>query len=211
MAINFDAPESIPTGGGNWIDKPGTYHLMITAFDEEPVTKDKKLVDGFKIDFQALEGTVRDPDGKFSEKDKTIGMTFYNPKITDKNEGLFARQKQAAFFIASGLMTEEHLGKQGIAINLKDAVGRNVVATLEEQEGTDGKKYVRLAYADIFHIDDPRAAKFPKNEKVLALIPTAHRRDPKSFKIGDDDTPKNPPKSNGSNGSSPGGVDLDNL
>lgn len=209
MAITFDAPDKLPTGGGNWIDKPGTYHLMITAADEEPVSKkDKKMIDGFTVDFQALDGTVRDAAGKFTEKDKTVGLTFYNPKITDKNEGVFARQKQAAFFVATGLMTEEQLGKQGITIKLSEAVGRQVIATLEEQVGTDGKKYIRLAYGDIFHIDDPRAAGFPRNEKAITLIPSAYRRDPKSFKIGDDDDAKvnNHQKTNSSNG-----VDLDDM
>ena len=202
--MKFDSPEQLPTGG-NWIDKPGTYHLVITATDEEPVSKrDKQLIDGFKIDFQAVEGTVRDADGKFTEKDKTIDIVFFHPKITDKNEGLFARQKQAAFFIAAGLMTENDLGKS-VEINLDDAKGRHVIATLEEEKTDNGRSFIRLAYADIFHIDDPRAAKFPKNDQAIALIPSKHRRDPKSFNLdGDDNKPKG--KDSGSSN-----VDLDEL
>lgn len=210
MSFEFDAPESLPTGGGNWLDKPGTYHLVVTAVDEEPISRKKELISGFKVDFQALEGTVRDADGKFTEEDKTTDIVFFNPKITDKNEGLFARQKQAAFFVATGLMTEDQLGKSGIKIDLKQAVGRHVIATMEEETSGQGKKFIRLAYADIFHIDDPRAANFPKNEKAMSLIPSAHRRDPKSFTIGDGNgdqakqsKPKDPPKTNG--------VDLDDL
>jgi hypothetical protein len=182
MSFDFDAPESLPAGG-NWIDKPGTYHLVVTAVDEEPISRSKELIAGFKIDFQSLEGTVRDTEGRFTEADKTIDMVFFHPKLTDKNEGLFARQKQAAFFIAAGLMTEDQLGKKGVKIDLQAARGRHVIATLEESTSDQGKKFIRLAYADIFHIDDPRAASFPKNGKALKLIPAAHRRDPKSFKL----------------------------
>lgn len=209
MSFEFDAPEELSHGGGNWIDKPGTYHLVVTAMDEQPINRNKEMVDGFRAEFQALEGTVRDANGKFTETDKTIGITFKNPKITDKNEGLFARQKQAAFLIATGLMTEEQLGKKGIKVELKNSVGRHVIATLEESDLDSGKKFIGLSYADIWHIDDPRAASFPKNEKALTLIPSAHRRDPKSFKIGDNgDQAKqkkqqDPPKANG--------VDLDDL
>lgn len=212
MGLTFDAPDSLPSGGGNWIDKPGTYHLMITATNEEPISKkDKKLIDGFTVDLQSLEGTVRDADGKFTEKDKTISLTFYNPQITDKNEGLWARQKQAAFFVATGLMTEEQLGQQGIKITLSEAVGRQVVATLEENIGTDGKKYIRLAFGDIFHIDDPRAARFPRNEKAIAFIPSAYRRDPKSFKTVDDDE-KSASNANGQTKKSGSkAVDLDDM
>lgn len=206
MVIKYDAPESLP-GGGKWITKPGTYHLVVTATDEEPVNKKKELVDGFVVDFQALEGTVKDADGKFTEKDKTTSLTFYNPKITDKNEGLFARQKQMAFFVATGILTEDQLGKTGLSIDLEKARGRHVIATLEEQEGTDGRNYIRLSYSDIFHIDDPRAAGFPKNEKALSLIPPAHRRDPKSFKANGngDDAPKQQAAA------ATGSTDLDDL
>jgi hypothetical protein len=211
MSFEFDAPEELSHGGGNWIDKPGTYHLVVTAVDEEPISKKKELIPGFKVDFQAMEGTVRSGDGKFTEKDKTIDLVFFNPKITDKNEGLFARQKQAAFFIATGLMTEEQLGKSGIKIDLEQARGRHVIATLEEDTSEQGKKFIRLSYDNIWHIDDPRAASFPKNEKALTLIPSAHRRDPKSFKIGGDNgdqakqsKPKDPPAAGN-------GVDLDDL
>lgn len=206
--MKYSTPDALPSGGGNWIDKPGTYHLVITATDEEPTSKDKKLIDGFKVDFQAVEGTVRDADGKFTEANKTLDMVFFNPKITDKNEGLFARQKQAAFFIAAGLMTEEQLGGQEIDIDLTKAVGRNVIATLEEDKQDNGKSFIRLSYADIFHIDDPRASKFPRNERALSLIPAEHRRDPKSFKFEEQSKPAGNSNAGGNAG---GKVNLDDL
>ena len=179
--MKFSAPETLPSGGGNWIDKPGTYHLVVTVTEEQPVSRTKGMIDGFKVAFQAVEGTVRDRDGRFTEKDKTIDLIFWNPKLTDKNEGLFARQKQAAFFVAAGLMREDQLGTE-VDITLGDACGHHVIATMEEDE-KDGKKRIQLAYADIFHIDDPRAAGFPRNEKALALVPATHRRDPASFNV----------------------------
>lgn len=206
MGMKYSAPDSLAHGGGNWMDKAGTYHLIVTGTDETPVTKDKKPIDGFKVTVQALEGTVKDADGNFTERDKTADLIFFNPKLNQKNEGLFARQKQAAFFIATGLMTEAQLGTE-IDIELKDAEGRQVIAVLEEKELPNGKKGVELSFADIWHIDHPRGASFPRCQKSLALIPPAHRRDPKSF-------PDEEPKSDKGNGKSkpqlPDG-DLDNL
>jgi len=201
--MKFDAPSELPSGGGNWIDKPGTYHLIITGTDEEPVSRDKQLLDGFRIDFQALDGTVRDADGNFTEAEKTIDIIFWHPKLTQKNEGLFNKQKQAAFLVAAGLMTEEQLGKS-LDIDLSKAKGRHVIATFEEEVQDNGKKRIQLSYADIWHIDDPRAAKFPKNEKALSLIPSDHRRDPKSFKQPEPAQKKEPAAATSS-------VDLDNL
>lgn len=204
--MKYKAPETVDTGGGNWLDKPGTYHLVLTAADEQPTKRNGEMMDAFRVTCQAIDGTVRDANG-FTEKDKTVDLTFWNPKLTDKNEGLFARQKQAKFFLATGLLTEEQLGTE-VDINLGDAVGRQVIATLEERDGGDsGRTFLDLHFADIWHIDDPAAAKFPRNDKAIALVPKAHRRDPKSFekKNGTEAKAKPPKKSQ----TTP--VDLDDL
>lgn len=178
--MKYKAPETLDTGGGNWLSQPGTYHAVVTHADEEPTNAKGEMLDGFRITFQALEGTVKDEDGKFTERDKTVDLMFFNGKLTDKNEGLFSRQKQGKFFIATGLLTDEQLGTD-VDINLEDAVGRQVVMTLEEEDGKGDRKFLRLHFTDIWHIDDPAASSYPKCAKSVKLIPAAHRRDPKSF------------------------------
>jgi hypothetical protein len=105
---------------------------------------------------------------------------FFNGKLTDKNEGLFARQKQGRFFLATGLLTEDQLGTE-VDIDLEDAVGRQVVLTLEEQDGKNDRKFLSLHFADIWHIDDPAVSHFPQCSASKGLIPPSHRRDLKSF------------------------------
>jgi hypothetical protein len=179
--MKYKAPETADTGGGNWLTLPGTYHAVVTHADEHPTKANGDLMDAFRVTVQALEGTVKGEDGKFSERDKTLDLIFWDAKLTDKNEGMFARQKQARFFLATGLMTEEQLGTE-IDINLEDAVGRQIVCTLEEQDSQRGdRKFLSLHFADIWHIDDPAAANYPKCDKSIKLIPKALRRDPKSF------------------------------
>lgn len=177
--MKYRAPDTVDTGGGNWLDKPGTYHLVITAADEQPTKRNGEMMDAFRVTCQAIEGTVRDANG-FTERDKTVDLTFWHPKLTDKNEGLFARQKQARFFLATGLLTDGQLGSE-VDINLEDCVGRQVIATLEERDGDSGRTFLDLHFADIWHIDDPAAAKFPKSDKAIGLVPPAHRRKPESF------------------------------
>lgn len=203
--MKYKAPDTMDTGGGNWLIQPGTYHAVVTHSDEEPTNAKGEMLDGFRITFQALEGTVKGEDGKFTERDKTIDLVFFNGKLTDKNEGLFARQKQGKFFIATGLLTDEQLGTE-VDINLENAIGRQVVMTLEEQDGKGDRKFLQLHFADIWHIDDPAAASYPKCQKSVKLIPTAHRRDPKTFE-----------KKNGTTATKPkpqtktADVDLDDL
>jgi len=203
--MKYRAPETVETGGGNWLTQPGTYHVVITHTDESPTNAKGEMLDAFKITAQALEGTVKDDDGKFVEKDKTVDLMFFNGKLTDKNEGMFARQKQGRFFLATGLLTEEQLGAE-VDIDLEDAVGRQVVLTLEEQDGKNDRKFLSLHFADIWHIDDPAAAKFPQCAASKKLIPALHRRDPKSFEKTNRAAPAKPktkPKAEA--------VDLDDL
>jgi hypothetical protein len=203
--MKYRAPETVETGGGNWLTQPGTYHVVITGADEEPHNAKGELMDAFRITAQALEGTVKDEDGMFTEKDKTVDLMFFNPKLTDKNEGLFARQKQARFFLATGLLTEEQLGTE-VDIDLENAVGRQVVLTLEEQDGKGDRKFLSLHFADIWHIDDPAVAKFPQCVASKKLIPAPHRRDPKSFeKTNGTSPPKTKPTGKAKD------VDLDDL
>lgn len=178
--MKYRAPEAVESSGGNYLSSPGTYHAVVTATEETPHSGKGQSLDAFRVTFQALEGTVKGNDGKFTEKDKTVDLLFWHPKLTDKNEGLFARQKQAKFFIATGLLSESQLG-QDVEIDLADAVGRQVVLTLEEQDGDGERKFLQLHFSDIWHIDDPAAAAFPQCAKSKALIPKSHRRSPDSF------------------------------
>lgn len=183
MALDFDAPETVDTGGGNWLKEPGTYHAIVTGQKENPVSKDGVGLDAIEVTLQILAGTV---DG---QKDRTVDVKFWNPKLNGKDGGLFARQKQARLYIATGLMDESKLG-QGVRINLADAVARQVVLTLDHSD--EEKKYLELSYANIWHIDDPDAAGFPKCAEHLKLIPADQRRKPDSFN-----------KSNGNGSSKP--------
>jgi len=198
--MKFRTSESADTGGGNWLDKPGTYHLVVTSVDEEPKSKKGEMLDAFRVTMQALEGTVRDKDG-FTERGKTVDIMFWSPKLTDKNEGEFSRKKQTRYLLSTGLITESQLGSD-VEIDLEQSRGRHVIATLEERDGDGDKKFIDLHFADIFHIDDPAVAKFPKCQRSLGMIPKAHRRAPNSFK---------PSSGGGNGGGNSSGVDLDSL
>jgi len=178
--MKYQAPETFNAGGGNWLSEPGTYHLIVTGVDEEATTKDGKVLDAFRVSFEALEGTTKDKHGDFTGRKKTCDLLFWNPKLTDKNEGEFARKKQGRFMLATGLLDEGSAGKE-VEINLESAIGRQVIATLEQKEGKDDRKFLDLHFADIFHIDDPAGSKFPMCKRSLGLIPKSHHRDPKSF------------------------------
>lgn len=171
--MKFDAPEEI--GGGNFLKAPGTYHLHVIQVLEDQYA-DGKLIEGggFNVALDCLDGTVRE-ENKCTEVCKTLNLTFYNGKFTDKDKGLFAREKQAAFLVSANVITPDQLGKS-IDVDLQKAVGHSVVMALElNKEG-----YLRLERSACYHVDDPRVSGVPKDEKAMKLT-AAEFRHPKEW------------------------------
>jgi len=210
MPIEVQTSDDASTGGA-FCKQPGTYHAMVIDSQEQAIDKDGKPLDGFRVVCQVLAGTVP------SEKGKTFDLLFFHPKPTDKNEGAFARKKQTRCFIALSKMKPADAGKK-IAIDLTpdETIGRQLVATLEKEEG---KNYLSLHFADIFHVDDPEAAPFPKDANLLASLPPEWRMKPEDFGGASAAVPAGgSPSPNGNNGSShkqpakaPSAVDLDDI
>lgn len=150
-----------------YLNEPGTYHCVITSVAENEGPKGNPI-DGFTIGFAVLDGTTKE------QKDKSTNLCLFSPdqSKSDKSQE-WARKKQTAFAIASGLIDLKKLGGK-VQIDLQDAVGRQVVATFEHD---DAKKYLQLSYANVYHVDDPRAASFPKDKEALAIIPKELRKE----------------------------------
>ena len=169
------AMETTPDIGGSasdqYLNEPGTYHLVVTSVGENEGPKGNPI-DGFTVGLSVLDGTAK------GQKDKSTNLCLFSPdqSKSDKSQE-WARKKQTAFAIASGLVDLKKLGGK-IQIDLQTAVGRQIVATFEHD---DSGKYMQLSYANIYHVDDPRAANFPKDKEALAIIPKDLRKDATYF------------------------------
>lgn len=163
------------SNGGQWLAEEGTFHLNIVEMQEEPVDKNGNLISGaaFRVACVVCDGTVA------NQQDKTVDITFFRPKPTDKNEGAFAKKKIDRFLVATSLATEQQIkDKAKLSIDLQDAVGSQFVAKLEFERDDSGQpksKFLSLSFADIFHVDDSAVAAVPKNKDCLALLPPSQR------------------------------------
>jgi len=178
MAFEMEMPESTDRGG-SFLDQPGTYHFSVTALDEQPSGNDGKLIDGFRVSCAVLAGTTN------GQEKKEVDITFFNPKLSDKNNGEFAKKKQARFVLAVGLLDGPRKGGERVTIDLQQAIGRQFLATMEERtftkrDGSQGKS-IDLHFADLWHVDDPEAAAYPKNDAALKLLPASLRKKPEQF------------------------------
>jgi hypothetical protein len=169
MTFEFDAPTDLETG--NFLRAPGIYHLAVTKVDERPTNKANNLINGFKIFCEVLHGGATDADGNAINKGKQVDMIFFDPKLTDKDEGKMARQKQARFLAAVGLLTKEDLGKK-VEIKLADAESRQFVAALELDQN---QRFLQLRFLDLWHVDDPACKDTPKDKASIDLLPESMR------------------------------------
>lgn len=203
MSYDFDAPEAEEMGRsseGNFLAKPGQYHLTI-ANVAEGVGPKGKPIDGFCVTVLVLTGTSP------GQKGKVANIMFFAPKLSSKDGGAFLRRKMTAFGIAANLIDPSALGKR-VSLELKDAINHQVIAKFESSKADDGREYIDLAYADIWHVDDPRCETVPKDASAITLIPREFRRGREWFAFLKSEPKQN---QNGSEDSKQPTLNLDEL
>jgi hypothetical protein len=171
----MDMPDKME-GDNNFLAEPGTYHFAVLAVDERPTNRDGKPLDGFKAHVCVLDGTTA------GQAKKEMELMFFAPKLTDKNNGEFSKRKMARFAMACGILPQAAPG-QRVTVDLQQAAGRQFVAEVERQTNQDGTvgKFLQLAWANIYHVDDPTVASVPKDAAALGLLPATLRKQQKDF------------------------------
>lgn len=175
--FELECPEDID-GQSNFLTEPGTYHAVVIAVDEAPTTKAGVLLEGFRVEFAVLDGTVA------GQKDKQFDILFRLPDLTKSQKSAEMRKRQQArFALATGILSQASPG-QRVMVDLQQANGRQLVVELEHQKDmTTGEptKFLQLAWANIYHVDDPAVAKVPKDATALSLLPAELRKKPADF------------------------------
>lgn len=163
--------------GSSWLDVPGRFHAMILNVDGAPKKQsDNTPIDAIKVTFSVC--------APAEQQGRQHDLYLYHPDPTKSEKAYgWAQRKQTAFVIAAGLATEAQLGAE-VDVNLQSAAGRHFFIELASEEDQQGKPRLQLAYANIFHVDDPEVADatlWPRNAAAIAKLPAAARRDPSNF------------------------------
>lgn len=170
MAIRHRAGGDVSTGG-NWLSEAGTYHFIVTGADEQPTKRDGSPLDAVcEVELGVLAGTTP------GQEEKSFKIIFWNGKPGEEKSQAFATKKLDRFLMATNLLTRQEIEQQVQKdIELQDAVGRQLIATIEKNAGNDGKERCELKFAEIYHVDDPAMKDVPKSEGSLRLIEAKHR------------------------------------
>lgn len=174
--------------GGAMIEKEGKYHLFVEICEDGQIVGTDTAIDGFGVKASCLAG----PD----EPKKTINIVLRDGKLNDKDGGKMGRKIQSAFFVATNVLTPAQLNGGSVEIDEQLAVGQQFMAELKFGKEKEGKKYLQIAWAEIYHVDDPRVKNWPKNADALAVIDAKYRKTPEYFTsmISDAKPKANPPQ-----------------
>jgi hypothetical protein len=178
------------TGGGAYLEEPGTFHLLINEV-HDGCGPNGNPIDGFSIECEVLAGTVENCSGK------KVGLTIWKPNLTKGEKSIaMARRIASAFFIATDLTNPNALGKSA-TIDVNNARSKQIVARLAIQKDRDGNptKFLQINYSDVFHVDDPEVATIPKDLDALQIVAAKlrHEADYFAFKAKKGAKPKQTP------------------
>ena len=175
-------------GGGTTITKAGTYHCQILQSADGQSTKGNQI-SGCSALLSVLAGTESD------QVEKQFHLTLFDPDLSKSDSSQeWAIKKQTAYGIAINQIDPSKLG-EACEVDFGNADGQQIIISIDENEH-DGKKNLQLAFANIYHVDDPRAKAFPKNKEAMALLPSDFRKPEAYFQ------PLSKKSPTGSNGSS---------
>lgn len=221
MAMEFDAPEDF-SQEGNGLREAGKYHCVVLAIEENPTSKDGKLIDNavFRASLAVLDGTTP------GQKDKQFDLIFFAPKMTHKDRGEMAKKK--IWFFANSIGCGSIVNGR-MVLDFAGAVGRQTCMDIEMQESkyrdSAGNEKVShnpsLAFCNVYHVDDPRVKDWPKDAAALSLLPAGLRKKPEEFAAakkadGNDGTagktaPKQPKQPQQPTQPAAGNLNLDDL
>ena len=172
MARSMETPEASDMAGGGRLDVPGKYHLLVEDIVDGIETKNDVLP-GLSVRMKVLEG---------DQKDMIVSLSLLDGNLSHSDGGLFCRKKQSAFLVAANVLTPAQLNGANVDYDEEIARTQQIVAEFEFGK-KDGEvtEYLDWKYCNIYHVDDPRAAKVPKSKEDLEMIPTEFRHDAKYF------------------------------
>ncbi len=170
---SFEVPDDITPS--NFLDKPGTYHVMCSLVEDPAKKDDGSILDGISFTFGVLAGTDS------SQEKRTVRVTIYNPNMSHSDGGLFARKRFARLARALG-MRDKASGKlidqcRGMAVELdwQDARGKQAVIRFVHGKDRDGKqtKFMDIDGLQIYSVHDEEVKDIPKREKALKMLADA--------------------------------------
>lgn len=148
--------------GGKYLDTPGEFHMIIEGVAWPPVDKD-----GCELVKRLFDLKVKVLAGPSGSEGKEWTIKFWKPGDSEFKQKLVDRALMACGFVMPGQTNTD------VNIDTDEFAGRQLLCKITRQE--DNEKYLNLDYLNIFHVDDPEAASYPRDAEAIAGIEASLR------------------------------------
>jgi hypothetical protein len=147
---------------------------VVDAHEDKQNTKDGLVpFDGVSAECEVVGGP---------NAGKKFNVKLWYPKFSSRDEGRSASQKIFAYLVATDVVGPDKLGQE-FEFDMEDSVGSLLFVELRLGNESNGKQYLEIHYSNIYHVDDPRAAKIKLDDvqkaKIANVKPTY--RHPKDY------------------------------
>lgn len=160
-------------GGQNYLQVEGQYFFCVEAIHDGTLADGKTQIKngGLGIKLEVAQGP---------HKGEIVTVSLNDPNGTHKDGGKAAAAKQMAFLIACNVLTPAQANGETVSYDEQDARGQYLIAEVrfgdkKNPEDPNEKQYLQFHYSNIYHIDDPRVAKFEKDATILQFISATNR------------------------------------
>jgi hypothetical protein len=158
------------SAGSQYLDMEGEYHMAIQEIDTPALKNDGSIISNslFGVTFAVLAG----PPGTENKIKKEV---FWTPNTAHRDGGRMERRKIDRFLLAANLIQPGELNASK-NLDLNKAKFQQLCVRLIKRTDNQGREHLQVKFADIYHVDDPEAANFPRNDQMLNLIKPHLRR-----------------------------------
>ncbi len=189
--MEFETSESMESGA--FLKLAGTYQLFVVDSEEQATDKDGRPCEASTVTCEAVAGTATG----FEKKQIKLWINW--PSANHKDGGAFARRVQTRWLVALGKLSPKSIGgRVSVDLTRETTMGCQFFATLKKKDNTEK---LEVDGANVYHVDDPEASAFPRNEKMLAYLRPDQRLTAKDFGV-ESASPAAAPSASG-NGAAP--------
>jgi len=143
--------------GGKFLDTPGEFHMIVEEVAWPPVDKD-----GCELVKRLFDLKVKVLAGPAGSEGKEATLKFWKPNGNEFKQKLVDRALLACAIVKPDQTNAD------VQIDLDSFPGRQLFCKLTRQE--DNEKYLQLSFLDIYHVDDPETAHYPRDADAIAGI-----------------------------------------
>jgi len=152
------------TDVSQFLELPGKFHFVVEEINENAMTKNNTLYNGIEIHLSIVGGT------ESTQLKKSFRAKISAPNLSHRDGGEFATKVNLRLARAMGILPPAADGEE-VEFDWQDGIGKQIVAFVKRTDEEDGKSYLNIDGAHIYHPHDEEVKDVPKHPDLLKACP----------------------------------------